>query len=622
MKQIGNLLVVIRASTDQLKKELSSAQSQMKKFASDMKSAGRTLTTSITLPLMAVSGYAIKMAMDVEESENLFRVSMGNMADAATEWSNDFAEAMGMNQYAVRKNLGTFKLMIESMGVTETAAYGMSKSLTELAYDMASLYNIKVEEAFDKLHSGIVGMPRPLQDLGIVINETTVEAWALAKGLIQQGQQMTESQKVIARYGTIMETTSKAQGDLARTIESPTNQLRILKDQIELAAVELGKSLLPSFTKMISIGRSVVEFLRKLIDKFNALPDSTKNVVFILLSFVAALGPMMMIFGSIADGVSALMAAFKLLLSPAGLITAAILILIGTLIYLYNTNEDVKNALDAAWKFLGVNIPKYISPIIASIGFLIDVLMGKNVGEAADRYNEIVEKAAETAKKNSESMKTLGESFSDFFKGLKIDLPDVDIEYAQQNIKDLMGEIEASFKSAGGIVTSTVDDMTDAVKSLVDSIKEQTKSFMSFVGMFDIFERKYVSGERLLRRMKAHVQVMKEWQMSLSTLQQRGVDTAFISELRAMGPGAVDSIKALVGLSQEKLMEYVGLWRQQYGMAGAEATAQVGFERGVETYIANQINMNITGNRISNTEDVDRIANQIITKLRLAGINI
>ncbi len=112
---------------------------------------------------------ALDMAMDAVESENLFEESMGGMADSAREWSKQLRKDLGLNEYEVRKNVATFNVMFDSMGISEDAAYDMATGMSQLAYDMASFYNLPTEEAFQKLQAGITGEAEPLKRLGILV---------------------------------------------------------------------------------------------------------------------------------------------------------------------------------------------------------------------------------------------------------------------------------------------------------------------------------------------------------------------------------------------------------------------------------------------------------------------
>jgi hypothetical protein len=180
--------------------------------------------------------------------------------------------------------------------------------------------------------------------------------------------------------------------------------------------------------------------------------------------------------------------------------------------------------------------------------------------------------------------------------------------------KQLGKELDNTLNSAA----TKTDTFADTVRSMVQAIREQTKAFASFVGLFDVFERKSVSGERLLNRLKAQIKAMSEWRSAMTTLQNRGVSGEMLNDLRSMGPGAVDSIKALAGMSDSKLKEYVGLYGQKNSIAGGEASKLVAGQNTIETNIEKQIVINVTGVK----SDGEAVANAIVKKLRVAGYAI
>ena len=284
----------VEAQTKQLSTLLTHAGDKLTDLGKRMSSVGRNLTVGVTLPLAAVGGAALKMAMDAVESENLFEVSMGGMAKAARDWSVEVSQALGMNQYEIRKNVATFNVMLESMGLGTDAAFDMAKGLTQLSYDMASFYNLKPDEAFQKLQSGISGEIEPLKRLGIIVNETAIKTWALTHGVIGQGEELTESQKILARYNVIIEATSKAQGDMARTLDSPSNKLRSLKSQAQEMAIELGQRMIPVFDKVMNVVKSGLKW-------WDGLSDKQQDLIIKAGMFAAALGPVVGILGKLVS---------------------------------------------------------------------------------------------------------------------------------------------------------------------------------------------------------------------------------------------------------------------------------------------------------------------------------
>jgi hypothetical protein len=259
---LEELQIKFSAETGALKSQLSGVQNQLAGFEKSadkaqsslgfLKKAGAALGGAmIGRKLLNIGKDAVMMANDVVESEELFAVSMGRMEARAREWSDTIGESLGLNPYDLRKNVGMLNVMFDSMGVGEEEAYEMSTSLTQLANDMASFYNMDTEEAFTKLRAGITGETEPLKRLGILVDENTIKQYAMANGISKTGKEMTQTQKLQARYGAIMQQTMKAQGDLARTMDSPTNQLRILNNQFDQAKIALGQALQPALIAVL-----------------------------------------------------------------------------------------------------------------------------------------------------------------------------------------------------------------------------------------------------------------------------------------------------------------------------------------------------------------------------------
>lgn len=307
---------------DQMTPQLKKAEGGLESFGRTARGIGLGLTAGVTVPIIGIGGAAIKMAMEAVESENLFEVSFEGMADSARKWSEELNERLGLNQYELRRTSATLFTMFDSMGLGEKAAFSMSTGITELAADMASFYNLPTEDAFEKLRAGIVGESEPLKRLGILVDETTVKQTAMTHGLIDQGEKMTQQQKVLARFIAITEQTGKAQGDLARTMDSPVNQLRIMKDQVKENAINLGMALLPAFTSILSIVRDLTPRVEALVDWFTGLSGSTQKVVIGIFAVAAALGPALVLIGQGAIGVAVLKAAF-LAMAPAGVAAGA-----------------------------------------------------------------------------------------------------------------------------------------------------------------------------------------------------------------------------------------------------------------------------------------------------------
>lgn len=371
--ELGKMQQELKATTEELKTKTSAwyklsesmdkAGEKMKAVGDKISSAGKTLSTAVTLPLLGIGTAATKMAMDAVESENLFEVAMGAVAGDARKWSEETSKALGLNAYNVRNNMATYNAMLTSMGLTSDESLKMSEGLTQLSYDMASFYNLKPEEAFDKLKSGISGEAEPLKALGILVNDNTIKTYAYANGIAKQGEQLTEAQKVQARYGAIMEATKNAQGDLARTMDSPTNKLRIMKEQAQQIGIQFGQILIPILEKLIAI-------IKPLMDRFQGLSKEQQEMIVKIALVAAAVGPVLLIVGKVvsvigtittafgavsgamaaAGGASgAVGAAIAAITGPVGIAIAAVAGFIAIFVLLFKNNETFRNSVITVW---------------------------------------------------------------------------------------------------------------------------------------------------------------------------------------------------------------------------------------------------------------------------------
>jgi len=232
MAKLGEAFVVINARLGPLRNALGRAFNMVRRGVSRMAKIG-------VASFVALAGAALKFASDFEETANLFRVSMGKMHGQALAFTTAFSRGLGLNRAEVQKFMGVFNVMIKGMGVGAEESAHMSASLTRLAFDISSFRNIRPEEAFEKLRAGIVGEAEPLKQLGIIMKESSLNAFAMAQGLEKTTKEMSEAERVLLRYQFILSKTKDDQGDLDRTSEGFANTLRRLKNELveTLAAV-------------------------------------------------------------------------------------------------------------------------------------------------------------------------------------------------------------------------------------------------------------------------------------------------------------------------------------------------------------------------------------------------
>lgn len=212
---------------------------------------------------------SIELGSDLEEVQNVVDVTFTTMSDKVNEFARNAAASAGLSETMAKKYIGTFGAMADSFGFTEQEAYNMSTALTQLAGDVASFYNLEQEEAYTKLKSVFTGETESLKELGVVMTQTALDAYAMEKGFGKVTSEMTEQEKVALRYEFVLEQLNAASGDFTRTQESWANQTKILSLQWESLKATVGQGLINAFTPALEfINNSIMPALQALADEF------------------------------------------------------------------------------------------------------------------------------------------------------------------------------------------------------------------------------------------------------------------------------------------------------------------------------------------------------------------
>lgn len=211
----------------------------------------------------SVIGSWMTESNDYVENLNLFTVAMGEYAGEAQTYAEQVSGILGLDVSDWMRNQGVFMTLATGFGVASDRAALMSKNLTQLGYDLSSFFNIPVEDAMQKLQSGISGELEPLRRLGYDLSQARLEAVALSLGIDQSVTSMTQAQKAQLRYYAIMTQVTTAQGDLARTLQAPANQLRIFQASVTQAARALGNIFIPALNAVLPYVIAFVNIVRR-----------------------------------------------------------------------------------------------------------------------------------------------------------------------------------------------------------------------------------------------------------------------------------------------------------------------------------------------------------------------
>ena len=242
------------------------------KAISFKKLAARVVSTVYAFKRLAgVVGSWINQASEYRENMNLFSVSMGQYAKDAMTYANTVEEALGIDPSDWIRNQGIFMTLATGFGVVGDRANEMSQNLTKLGYDLSSYYNISVEEAMQKVKSGFSGELEPLRNLGYDLSQAKLEAIALSRGIDESVSSMTQAEKADLRYYAIMTQVTQVQGDMARTLKEPANQLRIFQAQLNQVARALGNLFIPLLNMALPYLIAFAKVLRIVVNMIGGL---------------------------------------------------------------------------------------------------------------------------------------------------------------------------------------------------------------------------------------------------------------------------------------------------------------------------------------------------------------
>lgn len=258
-----------------MRREVSGMKSSVDGLTGSFKKLGATIASVFAVRKIAgMASSMTELGSDLEEVQNVVDVTFTTMSDKVDEFAKAAARSAGLSETMAKRYVGTFGAMSKSFGFAEDAAFGMSTTLTQLAGDVASFYNISQDEAYTKLKSVFTGETETLKDLGVVMTENALNSYAMAKGIGKTVSKMTEQQKVALRYQFVLEKLSGASGDFVRTQDSWANQTRVLKLQLESLKATIGQGLINVLNPLLKMLNTLLEKLKAVANAFKSFTES------------------------------------------------------------------------------------------------------------------------------------------------------------------------------------------------------------------------------------------------------------------------------------------------------------------------------------------------------------
>ena len=355
-----------------LQREIIATEQSLKKLESEASKSNATLSkisatadkisggakkiasamTPVTVGLLGAGAASVKFASDYNESLNKVQVAFGDSAGEVESFAKTTLDAFGIAEGSALDMAALFGDMATSMGLTQGEASSMSTSLVGLAGDLASFKNIGLDEAMTALNGIFTGETESLKQIGVVMTQTNLDAYALANGFGKTTSEMTQAEQVQLRYQYVLNATKNAQGDFANTADGTANSMRTAKESLKELASTFGQQLLPIITP-------IIQKITDLIKWFGGLDTGTQTVILTVLGFIAAIGPIAGLISSISTVITflsstvipALSGALSFLAAnPIVLVIGAITAAIAIITTLWNHCEAFRNAVMQIWE--------------------------------------------------------------------------------------------------------------------------------------------------------------------------------------------------------------------------------------------------------------------------------
>jgi hypothetical protein len=487
-------------------REFERAKTTLGKFGAigdGFKAIGTSLTKNVTVPLAVASAGIYKLVQagsTLQESMSKTNAVFGANAQAVQNWSKTTSTAFGVSQQQALEAAGTYGNLFRAFGLGSKQAQDMSMRLVELAADMASFNNVPIDDALVALRSGLSGETEPLKRFGVALNEVRLKEEALRLGLITTTSgTLPIAIKTQAAYSLILKDTALQQGDVARTSGGFANQMKFLQAEVSNVKAQIGTALLPVVLQFVDVLRKdVIPLVQRFADFMTSLSPKVIEVGLKIGLFVAAVGPLLFIFGSLIGSIKTFIEVFKILnltflLSPVGLVIAGLVALSIVVIRAWKTSDTfrqgiaklgnafigfVEGAINYAIKGLNFFIQtinkvirglKFFGVDIEEIGEISEVAFGRLSFSAVEAKNSMGALAAQTD--------TLGMNVADQV------VPAIDdMNQGLNESSTAMGKAKDAAKSAAQAIVDNLEDSLRKAESALEDIKGKFNDFKGAIG--------------------------------------------------------------------------------------------------------------------------------------------
>ncbi|HOF38703.1 MAG TPA: hypothetical protein PLD73_01420 [Candidatus Hydrogenedentes bacterium] len=634
---LKQLMIRVGADTSAVDKELKRSAKEVQQFGKSLERVGATMTKAVTLPIIATGAAALKLGTEAMETEDKFKFAFGSMEQSVRKWSEAFSETVGLDSFSVRNTAADFMVAAKGFGIAGDEAAKYASQMTEAAFAIAEVYEQDDKMVQDAIISALKGRTTQLKELGIVIDDNTTKAYAYAAGIAKVGEELNATQQAQAIMGQV---SMHAQDEMEKFAEEGKNWADRIKNQVTETFKRFGTSLLESgaFDKLLNLLNRFLLVVEDIVNAFAKMDPKTQDFLIWATLAGAAFGPIITGAGKLIGSLGTMASKMASVAGNAGIFAkmssgiSSFMPMVGAAVAGVAGMAAGVYALDTALNALGttgaikyksilsdprpdpVKNPEKYMPSGGKVAWEGmsggDFKLPEWKGSAEDMYNQSVGKY-ETLEEQMARAQQVSESR---FKQMMAEM-EAQAEAEKKRLKEEQ-EAEERYQEKLRRREEIIGGIRSAFTSLAQSMRDAGKSFMQFTSYFEIFQRETLNPQRLVNRMKGQLNAMIEWQSSLANLSKRGVAGDIMTELRGMGPGAVDQIGALARMDDAQLNEWLSMYRQRQGIASTE-----GDKYATSQWRADQVIENMTNNiTINEASDPEYIANLVVKKLRLAGV--
>ena len=271
---IGQIALELNVNTKEFKEQLQNISKTSKESTGKLsgmlsKFAKFSVVAMAAKAIVGFSKECLQLGSDLAEVQNVVDVTFGNMSNDVNNWAKNAMTSFGLSEKVAKEYVGQLGAMSKAFGNSTQEAYTQATELAGLVGDVASFYNLSTDEAFTKLKAVYTGETESLKSLGVVMTQTALDEYAMAKGFGKTTKSMTEQEKVALRLAFVQDRLSDASGDFARTSDGWANQTRVLALRFDAIKASIGQGLINALLPVVRVLNTILERLQVVADAFS-----------------------------------------------------------------------------------------------------------------------------------------------------------------------------------------------------------------------------------------------------------------------------------------------------------------------------------------------------------------